>query len=84
MRGMDEKELISRAMSVIGARTSLAKAATSRENGRRGGRPRGTGKPLAEISCNCGAVADDAHKATCPRGRAFRRRQKQNEAASTR
>lgn len=44
-------------------------------------------KPLSELPCNCGAVADDAHKSTCPRGRAYRRRLKQaqeNKSTPTR
>jgi hypothetical protein len=74
--GMDENELIRRAMSVIGSRTSEVKAATARKNGKLGGRPRGTLKPLSEIACTCGATEDAAHRATCPRGRTYRRRQK--------
>ncbi len=74
--GMDENELIRRAMTVLGSRTSEAKAAKARENGKLGGRPRGTLKPLSEFACTCGATEDAAHKATCPRGRNYRRRQK--------
>jgi hypothetical protein len=73
----DEKRaLVSEAMRIIRSVNSEAQQAAARENGKRGGRPPGTAKPLSEISCNCGATADDAHKSTCPRGRAYRRRMK--------
>ena len=74
---MDENELISRAMSVIGKRTSPKKAKSSAANGAKGGRPLGTLKPLSEFGCKCVAgpdAPDDTHKSHCPRGRAFRRR----------
>jgi hypothetical protein len=38
---MNDATLISRAMALLGARTSKAKAAASRRNGKRGGRPLG-------------------------------------------
>lgn len=74
---LSESEIISRAMGILGSRKSPHKAAQARANGQRGGRPAGSVKPLIEIPCEChgGAVLDvDAHKASCPRGRAIRRR----------
>jgi hypothetical protein len=73
---MDEKELISKAMAALGSRTSEAKAAAVKRNG---AATRFQAKPLAEIPCDCVAgndAPDSAHRATCPRGRAYRRRQK--------
>jgi len=37
---MNEKELIAKAMRLLGSRTSKKKAKSSRANGKRGGRPR--------------------------------------------
>ena len=73
---MDEQELISRAMSVIGSRKTERKAKSSAENGRRfGGRPKGTLTPLSDLLCTCGAGESvENHKSNCPRGRAIRRR----------
>ena len=76
---MDENELISKAMSVIGSRTSEKKAATSAANGRKGGRPAGALKPLESFTCTCGKCPDDP-KTYCPRGRAIIRRRAQAEA----
>jgi hypothetical protein len=70
---MDENELISRAMKVIGARKTPKKAASSRANGKLGGRPAGTLKPLESFECKCGKCPDDP-KTYCPRGRAILRR----------
>jgi hypothetical protein len=61
-------------MSVIGSRRTEAKAAAARENGKRGGRPTGTAKPLSEFACTCGAGELMKHRSNCPRGRATRRR----------
>ncbi len=72
--GTNEGELIRRAMRAIGSRRTEKKAAAVRENGKKGGRPSGSIKPLSQLSCNCGATEDAAHKAACPRGRAYRRR----------
>lgn len=79
---MNEDELIRRAMSVIGKRTSAKKAAAVRENGRKGGRPQGAAqihelRPLPTFKCKCsiGPNGSDAeHKSYCPRGQAYRRR----------
>jgi hypothetical protein len=67
-----EKKLAAEAARLMGSRTSERKAAAARGNGAKGGRPF---KPLSEIACNCGALEDDAHRALCLRGQAFRRRQ---------
>jgi len=63
----------SAAARALRAIKSDARTQASRANGQAGGRPRGTGKPLTEIPCNCSAASDATHKATCPRGRAYRR-----------
>jgi len=76
MEKPNEEEVIRQAMRFLGARKSEKKTLSSRANGKAGGRPRGSAKPLAEIACNCGATEDGAHRATCPRGRAYRRRAK--------
>lgn len=39
---MEEDEIIRKAMALIGSRTSEKKKRTSAENGKRGGRPKGT------------------------------------------
>jgi hypothetical protein len=39
-----DKKLISKVMAELGSRTSKAKAAASRENGKKGGRPPKKGK----------------------------------------
>lgn len=70
---MDEQELIRQAMKVIGGRKTPKKAASSRENGKMGGRPAGSLKPLESIECRCGKCPDDP-KTYCPRGRAILRR----------
>jgi hypothetical protein len=75
----NDQAVISRAMKMLGGRTSPKKAAAVRQNG---AATRFVAKPLAELPCNCGSVEDDAHRATCPRGRAFRRRQKQRDVGS--
>jgi hypothetical protein len=76
MKSQNEEEVIRQAMSFLGARTSEKKTLAARANGHAGGRPKGSGKPLSEIMCNCSATEDSEHKATCPRGRAYRRRMK--------
>lgn len=58
------------AARIMGSIRSEAKAAASRENGRRGGRPRASGKPLGEIKC-CGR---EPHLRSCLRWRAMLRR----------
>ncbi len=73
INGMGETEIISKAMSLIGSRKSEKKAATSAENGRKGGRPAGALKPLESFVCTCGKCPDDP-KTYCPRGRAIIRR----------
>jgi hypothetical protein len=53
------------AAKTLGSIKTEKKAASSRENGRRGGRRI---KPLAEIPCTCGG-SDLEHRSTCPRGK---------------
>jgi hypothetical protein len=72
---MNEKELIRRAMSAIGKRKTPAKAAASRANGAKGGRPKTNLKPLEDFVCTCHKCPDDP-KTYCPRGRAIIRRRK--------
>jgi hypothetical protein len=71
-----EKEIseqtIREVMAHLGRATSERKKMTSADNGKLGGRPL---KPLKKIACNCGGKGHD-HKASCPRGRAIRYRQK--------
>ncbi len=71
---------------LMGSARSPRKQASSKANGRQGGRPHNLNggrktKPLAEIKCACGAggVTVDAdgkplHPTTCPRGRVIRYR----------
>ena len=40
----EEKELLSRAFSILGSRTSKKKKASSKKNGMLGGRPKKSGK----------------------------------------
>lgn len=68
----------SAAARALRAIPSEKRAQASRENGRNasdkgvlGGRPV---KPLANIPCSCGAVDVRAHKSTCLRGQAVKRR----------
>jgi hypothetical protein len=68
-----EEKKIREAMAIIGRRKTEAKAAAARANG---AATRFAEKPLADLPCNCGATEDSAHRATCPRGRAYRRRMK--------
>jgi len=63
----------SEAARLLGQIRTPKKAASSRENGKRGGRPAGSVKPLGEITCHCGGEGLN-HKAGCPRGRAIRYR----------
>lgn len=63
-------ESLREAARMMGSIRSEAKAAASRENGRRGGRPRGTGKALGAIKC-CGR---EPHLRSCLRWRAMQRR----------
>jgi flavorubredoxin len=69
-----ERQKVNEALSILRSIRTPKKAAASRENGKRGGRPV---KPLSEIACNCGAERDDQHRASCLRGQAYRRRQQQ-------
>ena len=81
----EKAEIVREAMRIIRGVNSPKQRAASRENGKKGGRPIGTKKPLSEIACDCGATADSDHKSTCPRGRAWRRHQKtSNQKSSTR
>ncbi len=73
---MDAKkaEIVREAMKIIRSVNSEAQQEASRRNGRLGGRPSGSVKPLSEIPCNCDGGNTMEHKSTCPRGRAIRRR----------
>lgn len=70
----EEKAPLSEAARQLGSVRTAKKAAAARENGKAGGRPKGV-KPLADLACNCGGEGL-SHKATCPKGRAIRRRKK--------
>lgn len=67
---MVSKNQIREVMQALGQRRSEKKAASSRENGHKGGRPR---KAIEEYPCTCGR---EDHPTTCPRGLAIRRRAK--------
>jgi len=56
----------------LGSIRTEKKAASSRENGKQGGRPL---KRLLDIVCNCDGE-DLKHLSTCPRGRTIRQRKK--------
>lgn len=66
------QEALREIMRRRGCVTSERKAASSRENGRRGGH---APWPLEKIPCTCGGEGLD-HPTTCPRGRTIRRREK--------
>lgn len=67
----------SEAARMLGSIRTEAKAAASRANGRKASPgPGRTPRPLSEYGCTCGAEDDAYHRATCPRGAAYRRRQK--------
>lgn len=75
--GASDEERSAAARAMGSARTE-AKAAASRENGKKA--PPGPGRPLRpinEIPCTCGKPdVIDGHPTTCPRGQAIKRRQK--------
>ena len=78
----ERKAKLSEIAGFLGSIKTPKKAASSRENGKAGGRPAGSVKPLLEIPCNCNGgdtLAPEAHPTTCPRGRAIRRRIKENK-----
>ena len=66
------------AAKALGSIKTEKKAATSRENGKLGGRPM---KALADIPCNCGGEGLE-HRSTCPRGRTIRQRQRKGLTVS--
>lgn len=55
---------------LLGSKRTACKASSSKENGRKGGRPV---LPLEQIACIC-KETDSKHLSTCPRGRAIHRR----------
>jgi len=55
---------------LLGSKKTARKALSSKENGKKGGRP---ALPLEQIACIC-KETDNKHLSTCPRGRAIRRR----------
>jgi hypothetical protein len=69
----EDEEARRQAASLLGSARTERKAASSRENGKLGGRNL---KPLAAIECTCGGGDTLNHKTTCPRGRVIRYRQK--------
>lgn len=78
----EKKAKLSEIAGFLGSIKTEKKAASSRENGKSGGRPVGTVKPLLEIPCNCNGgdtLTVAAHPTSCPRGRAIRRRIKENK-----
>lgn len=76
-----EAEIVRAAMRIIRSVNSPAQQVASRQNGKKGGRPRGDLKSLDAIECTCGVSDADAHKSTCLRGRAIRRRAAQASGA---
>ena len=78
----EEREILKQAGRIMQKVRSPKKAAAARENGKAGGRPVGSVKPLLEIPCNCkggDSLTVEAHPTSCPRGRAIRRRIKENK-----
>lgn len=72
----DEKHIDpAEAARILGSIRTPKKAASSKENGVKGGRPK---KAIDELPCTCGRQGTD-HTAVCPRGRALRRRQKEED-----
>jgi len=62
----------SEAARALGSIRTEKKAASSRENGKKGG---GQLKPLDTIPCDCGGDGLQ-HKSTCPRGRRISQRRR--------
>ena len=69
------RETLSAVGRFLGSRGSERKAMAARLNGKSGGRPP---RPLEQLPCRCAGLAQ--HLATCPRGRAIRRRGLQTAA----
>ena len=55
---------------LLGSKKTARKASSSKENGKKGGRP---ALPLEQIACIC-KETHIKHLSTCPRGRAIHRR----------
>lgn len=72
LRTGDAPDAVREAARMLGSVKTPKKAASSVKNGRMGGKPP---KPLPSIPCTCGAGSQtEGHRATCPRGRAVKRR----------
>ncbi len=65
--------VVSDAARRLGQVRTEAKAAASRKNGKAGGRPVGSVKPLSEIACTCGRESAP-HQSGCAVSRAIRYR----------
>lgn len=63
------------AAQALGKIKTERKAVAARQNATRP-RPNRKPKPISDLPCNCDATSDSTHKATCPRGRAYRRQLK--------
>lgn len=85
LRGGDTDDARRKAAALLGSIKTEAKAASSRENGKKA--PPGPGRnpvPLAEIRCTCDAgEALGGHRWNCPRGQAIKRRQAQGRDVLT-
>jgi hypothetical protein len=82
----EEERIIAMAMTFLGRRSTARKRLAAQINGRSGGRPRGSYKPLEAIKCTCGgcipirveeregATLPLTSRSQCSRYRAMKRR----------